>query len=150
MAKVIPIDTIKGLSGKVCSHSDTYFNYNHSAGTCYTGKICNPYTGKATAKQIAQQEAFKQKALRVSAWLNANKPSDTNGDKGTTAYQDAQRIKKTLQLANVRQVICRYIDAQGIVTLPASGQSVTPTPNPDTGGGGNTGGGGDSGGGGSF
>ena len=133
MAKVIPIDTIKGMSGKVCSHSNTYFNFNHSSGNCYTGKICNPYIGGPTAKQLAQQETFKQKALRVSAWLNANKPSATNGDKGTAAYQEAQCIKKQLQLGNVRQVICRYIDAQGVVTLPSSGQSVTPS-----GGGGNT------------
>ena len=89
------------MSGKVCSHSNTYFNFNHSSGNCYTGKICNPYTGGPTAKQLAQQEAFKQKALRVSAWLNANKPSATNGDKGTAAYQEAQRIKKQLQLGNV-------------------------------------------------
>ncbi|MBR6197349.1 MAG: hypothetical protein IKQ72_07075 [Bacteroidaceae bacterium] len=149
MAKIFPIDTIKGMSGKVCSHSNTYFNFNHSSCTCHTGKICNPYTGAPTARQLAQQEAFKQKMTLVSAWLNANHPTDAN-PLGTDAYREAQRLKKSLRLSNIRQVICRYIDAEGKVTLPSGSTSVTPASGGNEGGntGGNTGG--NEGGGGGF
>lgn len=40
MAKYIPIDTIKSMSGKVCQHSDIYFA--KKGNTLYTGKRCNP------------------------------------------------------------------------------------------------------------
>ena len=40
MAKYIPIDTIKSMSGKVCEHSDIYFA--KKGKTLYTGKRCNP------------------------------------------------------------------------------------------------------------
>ena len=40
MAKYIPIDTIKSMSGKVCEHSDIYFAKRGK--TLYTGKRCNP------------------------------------------------------------------------------------------------------------
>ena len=40
MAKYIPIDTIKSMSGKVCEHSDIYVAKKGS--TLYTGKRCNP------------------------------------------------------------------------------------------------------------
>ena len=116
--KIIPIDIIKGMSGKVCQHSDTYVSLNGSSGKMHTGKRCHPYTGPATDKQIAQQLAFKARSEKATAWLLANRPSATNGPKGTAAYQQAESIKKALQLSNIRQVICRYMDASGKVSLP--------------------------------
>lgn len=116
--KITPIDIIKSMSGRVCQHSDTYISLNGSSGKMHTGKRCHPYTGPATDKQIAQQQAFKARAEKASAWLLANRPSATNGPKGTAAYQLAMSIKKALQLSNVRQVICRYMDDSGKVTLP--------------------------------
>ena len=44
------------MSGKLCSHSDIYFAERN--GTQYTGKICNPYTGEPTEKQVAVRQKF--------------------------------------------------------------------------------------------
>ena len=131
--KIIPIDIIKSMSGKVCQHSDTYISLNGSSGKMHTGKRCHPYTGPATDKQIAQQLAFKARAEKATAWLLANRPSATNGPKGTAAYQQAESIKKALQFSNVRQVICRYMDDSGKVTLPNTNANANTHPN--TGGG---------------
>lgn len=128
--KIVPIDIIKSMSGKVCSHSDTYVSLNSTSGKMFTGKICHPYEGPLSQNQLAQQSAFAARTALVTTWLNANKPSASNGDKGTALYQQAQRLKKQLQLSNVRQVVCKYMDAQGKVTLPA----ITVTTSGSTGG----------------
>jgi len=117
--KVTPIDIIKDMSGKVCRHSDTSIALNHSSGKMHTSKLCNPYTGDPTQAQLAQQQSFKTRAAYATAWLNANKPSTANGEKGTAAYQEAQRLKVQQQLSNVRQVVCKYMNDQGVVTLPS-------------------------------
>lgn len=65
MAKYIPMDLLKSLSGKICTHSDTYFA--ERAGTRYTGKICNPYTGAPSANQIAQRTKFSTARANVMA-----------------------------------------------------------------------------------
>ena len=134
--KIIPIDIIKGMSGKICSHSDTSITLNSSSGLMHTSKLCHPYTGPATEKQIEQQNNFKALAARVTAWLNANKPNVSNPF-GTDIYRKAQALKRSLQLSNVRQVIYKYMDADGTVTLPDGSVTVTPsggtTPNPSGG-----------------
>ncbi|MBQ9751347.1 MAG: hypothetical protein IJV81_00755 [Paludibacteraceae bacterium] len=56
MSKIKPMILVDRLSGKVCSHSNTYFAERY--GTQYTGTICNPYTGEPTDKQIAVREKF--------------------------------------------------------------------------------------------
>lgn len=56
MSKIKPMILVEKLSGKVCSHSNTYFAERN--GTQYTGTICNPYTGEPTDKQIAIREKF--------------------------------------------------------------------------------------------
>jgi len=131
--KITPIDVIKGMSGKVCSHSDTYITLNSTSGKMFTGKICHPFTGEATQSQLTQQQAFKTALTHVNTWLIANKPSTTNGANGTSAYQEAESLKKQMGLSNIRQVIYKYMNAQGVVTLPSGSTS---------GGGSNTGGGG--------
>ncbi len=143
--KVIPNDLIKSLSGKYCQHSNTYIALNSSSGLMHTGVICHPYTGPATAAQIAQQNSFKALANMVTAWLNANKPS-ANSILGTDDYRKAQSLKKELGLSNVRQVVYKFIDRQtGEVRFPdgttseaANGSSSTPSGNTggDAGGGG--------------
>ncbi len=139
--KIVPIDIIKSVSGKICRHSDTSVTLNSSSGKMFTQKLCNPYTGPASSAQTAQRQAFATKSAQVNTWLNANKPSTTNGENGTAAYQEAQALKRQLQLSSVRQVIYKYMAANGTVTLP-SGQSGS-----TSGGGSSTSGGGTSGGG---
>ena len=147
MATVDTIDVVTGLHGKYGSNRKDYFATNTSSKKIRLARLNNPYKGPATEKQLAHMESFKSKALKASAWLNANKPSEANGEKGTEAYQLAQRIKRQLALSNVRQVVCKYMDEEGTVKLPTSpqpspkgegeqtggGGSTNPTPNPSTG-----------------
>ena len=88
MAKVIPMDLLKSLKGKVCMHSDTYFANRY--GTNYTGKICNPYTGEPSAAQTAQRTKFAAARAAVKALTT----EQVNAYK--TAFK-AQRKYKSLQ-----------------------------------------------------
>ena len=146
MATVDTIDVVTGLHGKYGSNRKDYFATNTSSKKIRLARLNNPYKGPATEKQLAHMESFKSKALKASAWLNANKPSEANGEKGTEAYQLAQRIKRQLALSNVRQVVCKYMDEEGNVKLPTAhpnlpggegeqtggngGGGVTPSPEP--------------------
>ncbi len=139
MAKITPIDVIKGITGKYGSGSNDYFATNKSSNKIHLAKLSNPYKGPASEKQLAQQSKFAKKQAAVSAWLNANKPSEKNGARGTEAYQLAQKLKKTMHFSCISQVIYKYLDEDGKVELPAA--SPQPSPNGEggqTGGGGNT------------
>ena len=138
MATVDTIDVVTGLHGKYGSNRKDYFATNTSSKKIRLARLNNPYKGPATEKQLAHMESFKSKALKASAWLNANKPSEANGDKGTAAYQQAQRIKRQLALSNIRQVVCKYMDEDGKVKLPTSPQPSPEGEGEQTGGGGNT------------
>lgn len=121
MAIVKPIDVIKGISGKYGSGSSDYFATNTSSNVIRLAKYLNKPTGDPTPSQKAQMEKFAIQAKMASAWLRANHPSTENGDKGTEAYQEAQAIKRQLHLSNVRQVVIKFMDAEGNVTLPSTG-----------------------------
>lgn len=128
MAKVDTIDVVTGLHGKYGGNSKDYFSTNSSSKQIRIARLNNPYQGEPTQKQKDQMELFKNRALWASAWLNANKPTEEM-PKGTEAYQEAQRIKRQLAWSNVRQVVYKYMDDAGNVTLPSSGTSsgtVTP------------------------
>ena len=129
MANITPIDVIKGISGKYGSNSNDYFATNKSSNKIRLAKLANPYTGPYTEKQVAQQMKFTERQAAVTAWLNANKPSEANGMKGTAAYQWAQKAKRSMGLSNVSQVIHKYLDEENNVVLPeGAGEEVTPAP----------------------
>jgi hypothetical protein len=146
MAKITPIDVIKGISGKYGSGSKDYFATNKSSNQVRLAKLAHPYKGPATEKQLAHQAQFTARQVAASAWLNANKPSEKNGAKGTEAYQLAQKIKKALHLSNIVQVVHKYMDEEGNIKLPTAhpdlpggeggqtggngGGGVTPSPEP--------------------
>ena len=146
MAKITPIDVIKGITGKYGSGSNDYFATNKSSNKIHLAKLTNPYKGPASEKQLAQQSKFAKKQAAVSAWLNANKPSEKNGAKGTDAYQLAMKIKKSMHFSCISQVIYKHLDEDGKVELPAAhpdlpggegeqtggngGGGVTPSPEP--------------------
>ena len=65
MAKFKPIELIKELRGKLCSHSDIYFQ--RRARTLCTGKICNPRTKPFSAEELARQAKFTQARAAVKA-----------------------------------------------------------------------------------
>ena len=153
MAKITPIDVIKGITGKYGSGSNDYFATNKSSNKIHLAKLSNPYKGPASEKQLAQQSKFAARQAAVSAWLNANKPSEKNGAKGTEAYQLAQKLKKTMHFSCISQIIYKHLDEDGKVKLPTSlqpspngeggqtggGGNTNPTPSPSTGGGGDNG-----------
>ena len=143
MARITPIDVIKGISGKYGNGSNDYFATNTSSNRIHLAKYLNKPTGPATPEQLAQMEAFGNQQKMAAAWLRANRPSEANGPKGTEAYQEAQALKKQAHLSNVRQIVLKYMDEEGNVTLPASGTTnggyTPPTDsgsNPDSTGGG--------------
>jgi hypothetical protein len=138
MAKITPIDVIKGITGKYGSGSNDYFATNKSSNKIHLAKLSNPYKGPASEKQLAQQSKFAKKQAAVSAWLNANKPSEKNGAKGTEAYQLAQKLKKTMHFSCISQVIYKHLDEDGKVKLPTSPQPSPEGEGEQTGGGGNT------------
>ena len=126
MARITPIDVIKGISGKYGNGSNDYFATNTSSNRIHLAKYLNKPTGPATPEQLAQMEAFGNQQKMAAAWLRANRPSEENGPKGTEAYQEAQALKKLAHLSNVRQIVLKYMDEDGNVTLPASGTSTPP------------------------
>ena len=82
MSKIKPMILVEKLSGKVCSHSNTYFAERN--GTQYTGTICNPYTGEPTDKQIAVREKFADTIEAINALTEEQK----------TAYEKAFKQQK--------------------------------------------------------
>ena len=138
MAKITPIDVIKGITGKYGSGSNDYFATNKSSNKIHLAKMTNPYKGPASEKQLAQQSKFAKKQAAVSAWLNANKPSEKNGAKGSDAYQLAMKIKKSMHFSCISQVIYKHLDEDGKVKLPTSPQPSPEGEGEQTGGGGNT------------
>ena len=127
MAKITPIDVIKGISGKYGSGSNDYFATNSSSNQIRLAKFANPYQGPATEKQLAQQTKFASRQAVVTAWLNANKPSEANGEKGTEAYQYVQKLKRQYHLSNIIQVLYKYMDESNVINLPESANDSTDT-----------------------
>ena len=132
MARIKPIDVIKGISGKYGSGTNDYFATNSSSNRIHLAKYLNKPTGPATPAQVAQMTAFGTQQKLAAAWLRANRPSEENGENGTAAYQEAQALKKQAHLSNVRQIVLKYMDAEGKVTLPSTGTTSAPAI-PDTG-----------------
>ena len=139
MARIIPIDVIKGISGKYGNGSNDYFATNSSSNRIHLAKLQNPYTGPATEKQKAQREKFAAKQAAATAWLNANRPSEKNGEKGTALYQQAQKLKRAYAFSNVNQVLYKYMDDKGNIKLPESTGSTTTPTKPSEGGGSSSG-----------
>lgn len=71
MAKIKPIDIIRGMRGKVCEHSDMYFRMNKQTSEVFTGKVCNPTEEAASEGQMSARERFKKVALAVRARIAA-------------------------------------------------------------------------------
>ena len=65
MAKIIPMDLLSSLSGKVCGHSD--ISFAKKGKTQYTMKRCNPRTTPYTEAELARQEKFAQVRVAMKA-----------------------------------------------------------------------------------
>lgn len=85
MAKYIPIDTIKSMSGKVCGHSD--ISFAKKGDTLYTMKRCNERTSEPTEKELTQRAKFGAISAAVNARLKAKDPADV------AAYEAQKKYK---------------------------------------------------------
>ena len=68
MAKYKPIDMVKEYHGKICQHSDTYFQKRGK--TLCTGRICNPRDFEKNPPKEAELETrtkFQQALAAVKA-----------------------------------------------------------------------------------
>ena len=68
MAKYKPIDMVKHYRGKICMHSDTYFQKR--GHTLCTGKICHPRDlakKPYSAAELARMNKFTQARAAVKA-----------------------------------------------------------------------------------
>ena len=119
MAKITQIDVVKGISGKFGGHANEYFATNKYSGKIHLAKISNPYKGEASERQAEIQAQFALKAKAANKWLNDNKPSETNGVKGTEVYQLCQELRKSYGLSNIRQVVYKYMDEDGKISIPS-------------------------------
>ena len=80
MAKYKPIDMVKEYRGKICEHSDTYFQKRGK--TLCTGRICEPRDlakKPYSAEELAVREKFRQARAAVKALTSEQK----------TAYAEA-------------------------------------------------------------
>lgn len=71
MAKVKPLEIIKGLCGKVCEHSDMYFRTNRQTGEVFTGKVCYPSEDEPSVEQVAVRGRFRKVSTAIRARIAA-------------------------------------------------------------------------------
>ncbi len=96
MAKYTPIDMVDHYRGKICSHSDTYFQKR--GDTLCTGRICNPRD--LSKKPYSPEEiATHQKFSSVIAAIKALTPEQL------TAYETAFASQKPKRYATLRGFI---------------------------------------------
>lgn len=87
MAFYKPIDMVKHYRGKICMHSDTYFQKRRKA-LC-TGKICHPrdLTKKPySADEIAVHNKFRQAIAAVKALTSEQKAAYATAFENQTKY----------------------------------------------------------------
>ena len=128
MAKITPIDIIKGVSGKFGGNSKEYFATNKTSYNIYFAKRVNDFKGPATQKQLEIRDLFKRKQKAVADWLRANRP--VSGRPATEAYRVALALKYRYKFSSINQVIHKYLNDDLQVVLPNVGSDNGDTPNP--------------------
>ena len=71
MARITPIDVIKGISGKYGSGSNEYFTINSSSNLIHLEKYLNKTASSSTELQVAQMQDFAIQQKMAVAWLRA-------------------------------------------------------------------------------
>ena len=128
MAKITPIDIIKGVSGKFGGNSKEYFATNKTSYNIHFAKRVNEFKGPATQKQLEIRDLFKRKQKAVTDWLRANRP--VNGRPATEAYRVALALKYRYKFSSINQVIHKYLNDDLQVVLPNVGSDNGDAPNP--------------------
>ena len=87
MAKYKPIDMVDHYRGKICSHSDTYFQKR--GRTLCTGRICNPRDLEKKpykANEIAVHNKFSQVIAAIKALTEEQKAAYETAFKNQSKY----------------------------------------------------------------
>lgn len=110
-----PVATIRG---KACGHDKTYTKINKVTGKVSAVKLCNPYEGPASQKQIAHRTTFGEAQHTISVWMKAGKESkDKEYLRLKTAYLSQHKI------GSFRGYLYKVVGADN---LPELTGSVTP------------------------
>ena len=91
MAKYQPIDMVKEYHGKICEHSDTYFQKR--GRTLCTGRICDPRNLSEkpySANELAVREKFRQARAAVKALTTEQKNEYAEAFKNQKKYSTLQ------------------------------------------------------------
>ena len=128
MAKITPIDIIKGVSGKFGGNSKEYFATNKTSYNIHFAKRVNEFKGPATEKQLEIRDLFKRKQKAVADWLRANRP--VSGRPATEAYRVALALKYRYKFSSINQVIHKYLNDDLQVVLPNTGSDNGDAPKP--------------------
>lgn len=106
MARIIPFELIRSMSGKVCGHSDTHFVTKF--GQTFTAKRCNKRSTPFTEQELKNQRKFK--AARAAAIQRAQDPQHMAAD--LKAFK-AQKAYKTL-LGYLTGIAYQHTDDEGV------------------------------------
>ena len=102
MAKYKPIDMVKFYQGKICEHSDTYFQKR--GHTLCTGRICEPrdLTKKPySAEELAAQTKFAQARAAVKALTAEQKTAYAEAFANQKKYASLQGYMFAMEYAKL-------------------------------------------------
>ena len=91
MAKYKPIDMVKEYHGKICEHSDTYFQKR--GRTLCTGRMCNPRDlakKPYSAEELAAQAKFASARAAVKALTTEQKAAYKTAFEAQSKYGTLQ------------------------------------------------------------
>ena len=95
MAKIVPMDLVKSMSGKICGHSD--ISFARRGDTQYTMKRCNERTSEPSEAELAQRTKFATISAAVNARLKANAPEDVAGFQSQKKYKTMRKYLWVLE-----------------------------------------------------
>ena len=102
MAKYKPIDMVKEYHGKICSHSDTYFQKR--GRTLCTGRICNPRDLEKKpykANEIAVHNKFSQVIAAIKALTEEQKAAYAEAFEKQSKYGTLQGYMFAMEYAKI-------------------------------------------------
>ena len=102
MAKYKPIDMVKEYRGKICEHSDTYFQKRGK--TLCTGRICKPRDlakKPYSAEELAVRQKFTQARAAVKALTSEQKTAYAEAFANQKKYSSLQGYMFAMEYAKL-------------------------------------------------
>ena len=102
MAKYKPIDMVKEYRGKICEHSDTYFQKRGK--TLCTGRICEPRDlakKPYSAEELAVRQKFTQARAAVKALTTEQKTAYAEAFANQKKYSSLQGYMFAMEYAKL-------------------------------------------------